>query len=618
MPSTNGVLRLLVVVCSLEPNAFAQNSSINGIRNAMQRAVALLQSSQKNWNQDCFSCHHQALPSVALQAARRHGIAINEELAHVSAATGFAFLSNMDRAVQFTHLIDPGISESYILAGAQAAGVRPSLTTALYARMIAARQRADGHWDTLDVRPPQSYSPVTATANAVHAVRLYSHPSQANDVQARTERARKWLAAVSPRDTEERTMQILGLFWAGAGPSLIRPLAAALAAQQQPDGGWRSVVTRPSDAYSTGEVLVALHDATAVPVRDAAWQRGLLFLQRTQAPDGSWHVVTRVQPPAPVSPPYFETGYPYGHDQFISSMGASWAIRALADALGDDQPMPMPELREAQPEGVESWMEPMLFGSVADVRGLLDNGLDANWATKSGGTTALMMAMPDIEKAKLLIARGANINARAKTKYSALMVAAQYPGSSPVMRLLMDNGAAVQVPKGAGAPLFNASPLVLASAAGNSDILPRLMRAGARSDSPMLMLGSFPATAFQAAVFFGDTTAVRTLIENGAAVDLPDDDGITPLSWAAIGDLAPVAKLLIERGADVNHVDKKGMTPLLYSASVGFGDAVLVDLLLRSGANPNARTKQGFTAADLVRRYQHSHLYGSLNVDISR
>lgn len=410
--------RFLIGLYSCVSSAvLAANGSPHEIRKAAEKAVALLQLSQKNWKQDCYSCHQQALPALALDAARRHGIAVNEELAHAAGAQGFSFLGDLDRAVQFNYLIDPAMTESYILAGAHAAGVRPSATTALYARMIAARQRPDGHWDTLDVRPPQSYSPVSATANAIHAVQLYSHPSQADDVKVRTERARQWLARLHPRDTEERTMQMLGLFWAGSANPEIEPLARALQAEQQRDGGWRSVDTRPSNAYSTGEVLVALHQAAAVAVSDPGWQRGLQFLLRSQAANGSWHVATRIQPPAPVSPAYFETGYPYGHDQFISAMGASWAIRALADALGEANPLKTPELREAAPAGVEPWMETMLFGSVADVSALLNRGWDVNSATKPGGTTALMIAMPDLEKAKLLMARGANVNARAKTKF---------------------------------------------------------------------------------------------------------------------------------------------------------------------------------------------------------
>ena len=66
------------------------------------------------------------------------------------------------------------------------------------------------------------------------------------------------------------------------------------------------------------------------------------------------------------------------------------------------------------------------------------------------------------------------------------------------------------------------------------------------------------------------------------------------------------------RGADVNHLDKKGMTPLLNAASIDFGDSAMVDLLLKSGARTSSRTKEGLTALDLARKYNHTHLMGSL------
>ncbi len=610
-------IALGMIVC-FSSAARAADAFPDQIRGAAAKGVGLILSSQKTWHakQSCFSCHQQALPALAFQAAREHGIALNEELASASATQGFAFLADLDRAVQFTHIIDPAVSEGYILAGAHATGVQPSLATAAYARLIANRQRADGHWDTLDARPPQSYSPFTATVTALHAIQLYSHPSLAADTKARVNRARAWLASNFPRDTEERSMQVLGLSWAGADRVQIDKAAHDLKAAQQPDGGWSAIDGLPSEAYSTGEALVALHTAAGIPESDSAWQRGLQFLLSTQEADGSWHVVSRLHPPAPVSPPYFETGYPYGHDQFISTMGASWAVRALAEALGPARKIEVPELSQAAPKGVEPWMETVLFGSAASLRALLDKGLDPNAATKSGGTTALMMAMPDVEKAKLLLDRGARINARAKTKYSALMVAAQYSGSAPVMRLLLDRGAEVRLPKGAGAPLFNASPFVLAASAGNAEILPRLREAGDRVDAAMRLLGLFPTTGLQIAVFFGDTATTRAALDCGASIDQPDDDGITPLGWAAIGNQAGVARVLIERGADLNHVDKKGMTPLLYAASIDFGDSAMIDLLLKSGANRNARTKEGQTAAALARQYKHIHLYKSLGVGL--
>lgn len=578
---------------------------------AAVKAIALIQASQKNWTQDCDSCHQQLLPQIAFRAAREHGIPVNEQLAHAGAVRTFGVFANLDRAAQYTHVIDPAISDGYTLLAADAAGVRPSLTTAIYARHIASRQKADGHWETLDVRPPQSYSTVTATAVAARALQIYSPPSVAVETKLRLEKARTWLASVNPTSTEEHVMQLLGLGWMGGDRATVAKLSRNLLASQQSDGGWNSRDGLPSDAYSTGETLVALARIDSSRTSEAGWKRGIQFLLRTQAADGSWHVRSRLIPPAPVSPPYFETGYPYGHDQFISAMGAAWAVQALALSLPAVS-YTTAALTEAEPRAVEPWVATALFGSAVDLRAALDKGLDANSATKSGGTTLLMLAQPDLEKTRLLVARGAKVNARARTKFSALMVAAQYSDSAPAMEFLLARGAEVQTPKGAGTPLFNASPMVLAVGAGNATMLSKLRKAGGDPESKMLMLGTFSATPLLIATFFGDANAVRAVLDSGAKVNSPDDDGITALGWAAIGNQTAVAKVLIEQGADVNHVDAKGMTPLLYAASIDFGDAAMIQLLLKSGADPGARTKEGLTASEIARKYGHRQVLKSL------
>src|SRR5580700_8904883 len=111
------------------------------IRDAAARAVALIQKSQKNWHsrQSCFSCHQQVLPALAFRAAREHGISVDDPAAHADAAYAFSFYSNLDRAVQYTHIIDPAMDDGYGLMAAEAAGLRPSLVTAVYARLLAAR-----------------------------------------------------------------------------------------------------------------------------------------------------------------------------------------------------------------------------------------------------------------------------------------------------------------------------------------------------------------------------------------------------------------------------------------------------------------------------------------------
>src|SRR5207244_5153376 len=196
--------------------------------------------------------------------------------------------------------------------------------------------------------------------------------------------ARGWLETHRPVDTEERTYKLVGLKWSGADRASLAAAARDLAKTQEADGGWASLDGRVSDAYSTSQALVALHDGGGVPITDKSWQRGIDYLLKTQAADGSWHVETRLYKPAPLSPPYFETGLPYGHDQFLSAQGGAWAVMALAYAVGEGKRVVPEPLPGVAPQNVEPWAETVLFGSAADVKKLLDNGLDPNAATKSG------------------------------------------------------------------------------------------------------------------------------------------------------------------------------------------------------------------------------------------
>ena len=601
------------VIVSISAACAADNSTAR-IQQAATKAVVIIQKSQKNWyaKERCISCHQQVFPALAFRVAREHGIPVDENAAHADAAAAFGYFSNFQRAVEYTHVIDPSMNDGYAMLGANAAGVRPSLVTAIYARLLAAHQEADGHWETADERPPESYSAFSATAVSLRAIQLYAHPSQKADVAARAMRARIWLLSHQPPATEERVYQLLGAYWSGADPEILAKLAAALMATQQPDGGWASLDGRASDTYSTGQTLLALHEAAGVAISDKRWHGGIEYLLRTQAPDGSWHVVSRLHPPAPVSPPYLETGHPYGHDQFISMMGDSLAVMALATALGPAKKPSTSVLKEAEPSPIEPWAETLLFGSTTDVKKLLASGFNPNSATQAGGVTALMLAAPDVDKMKLLIGHGANVNARANDRFSALLVAAQYPHSSAAMNLLLLHGAKVRLPPGQGSAMFNATPLFLATFSGNADMVARLVKDGDRVDERMNVIGMFPSTPLMFLATTHRTASVRALLDAGAKVDEIDPGNMTVLDWAVIANRVDTARLLIERGADVNHVDKLGMTPLLYAASIDFGDSSMIDLLLKSGAREDARTKDGKTALDLALQYKHTHLFASL------
>jgi ankyrin repeat protein len=321
-------------------------------------------------------------------------------------------------------------------------------------------------------------------------------------------------------------------------------------------------------------------------------------------------MASRLHPPAPLSPPYFDAGYPGERQQFISMSAAGWAVMALSYALGPSRQVEMPPLPGTEPSNVEPWVETMIFGPASEVKRLLDDGLSPNAAT-SGGTTALMMAAPDVEKMRLLLDRGASVDARAQTRFSALMVAAQYQDGDAAINLLLDRGATVQPPV-EGAPAFNANPFFLASYAGNYKSLERLLSAGSKIDDAMLVIGTSRSTPLFGAFKFGDLEVVRTLLDLGAPVDFADGNGLTMLSRAVLNDDLALARLVIDRGANVNAGDKLGMTPLLWAANIDFGSPAMVDLLLASGARADARNKDGLTPLELARRHQHSSLIPSL------
>ena len=171
-------------------------------------------------------------------------------------------------------------------------------------------------------RPPMEASEFTATALALRSLQLYGTPEDG----AAVERARAWLLRSRPETNEDRAMRLMGLAWAKADSKDLGRAARELMAEQRPDGGWAQLATLETDAYATGQALVALMESGQVRASDEAYQRGAGYLLRTQLGDGSWLVRSRAYP----FQPYKESGFPHGKDQWISAAGTSWAAMALS------------------------------------------------------------------------------------------------------------------------------------------------------------------------------------------------------------------------------------------------------------------------------------------------
>jgi hypothetical protein len=194
---------------------------------------------------------------------------------------------------------------------------------------IAAQQRVNGGWSLGGVsRAPMEEGNIPRTARAARLLKLYAIPGRKAEFDERVGRARTWLVESKPGITDEHAMRLLGLVWTDAPKAEIAKEARALAALQHADGGWAPNSNLASDAFATGESLYALRESGALKASDPAYARGVQFLLGTQFADGSWYVRSR----APKFQPYFQSGFPFDHDQWISSTATGWAVAALAPA----------------------------------------------------------------------------------------------------------------------------------------------------------------------------------------------------------------------------------------------------------------------------------------------
>ena len=295
---------------------------------SVEKAIALLQQSGAQFNRvsGCYSRHHQSLPQMAFGAARAHGIAVDETAARQEVDVTIKVLSGVAESAlrNRDRIPNPSIGVSYALLGLAAERYQADATTAAMASVIAAWQSDDGAFYPLPaIRPPLEADAFTATALSLRALQLYG-----SSPEERVARARDWLRTATPRTTQERAMQLLGLTWASASAVDIRTSATALLAEQRPDGGWAQLPTLETDAYATGQALVALQTAGQA-VSSAEYRRGTAYLLRTQFVDGSWLVRSRTFPVQPLR----DTGFPHGKHQWISAAGTSWAAMALALTL---------------------------------------------------------------------------------------------------------------------------------------------------------------------------------------------------------------------------------------------------------------------------------------------
>lgn len=311
------------------PAAASQTPTVSA---AVGRALPLLTTSASQFFNEsgCAGCHHQAFQARAFAAASRAGL-------HPDPALRKAFLDGLSaarpRIAPSLPVLDPPPGDydpllSYLVSLGELGEPANDLTDQML-HYVAVRQDPSGGWISFGIsRPPIEESSITRTAMAIYALQVYGWPARHAEFAARIEKARQWLQSATPMTTYEWADKLAGLRAGGVPASALAADAATLLKLQRPDGGWAQTPYLDSDAYATGLVLSSLYAGGLASVTDPSYQKGVDFLLRTQFPDGSWYVRSR----SPKFQPYFQSGFPFDHDQWISSAATSLAVMALAPA----------------------------------------------------------------------------------------------------------------------------------------------------------------------------------------------------------------------------------------------------------------------------------------------
>lgn len=173
-----------------------------------------------------------------------------------------------------------------------------------------------------------------------------------------------------------------------------------------------------------------------------------------------------------------------------------------------------------------------------------------------------------------LLANGVAVDISEPDGTTALHWAAHH-NHEDIARLLLASGAAVDAVN-----RYEVTPLALAALNGSAGMIERLLEAGAdvNRSSPE------GETPLMTAARTGNRSAINVLLDYGAAVDAIEEwRGQTALMWAVAQNQVEVVDVLLRAGADPNARSTGGFTPILFAAREGYLGAL--DSLVRAGAN---------------------------------
>ena len=228
--------------------------------------------------------------------------------------------------------------------------------------------------------------------------------------------------------------------------------------------------------------------------------------------------------------------------------------------------------------------------SVSDVKVKNNQRFKGNW-------TDLLSAVREgqFNLAALLIANGADVNAKTDGSLQTPLYWAIRSGHSAMMELLISNGADVNAINPHGTTLLHTAIFF-----GRVDFVGTLLEHNAKLNVKTIS-GDYPGeTPLHTAAFTGNEDIVKLLLAYGVDINSTDKSGNTPLRRSVDEGHQKLVKLLIGRGADIAKSNIHGIT--LLHIAVQNEDIQIAKLLISKGSDVNAIDKFGLTPLDYVSR----------------
>ncbi|MBT5572295.1 MAG: ankyrin repeat domain-containing protein [Alphaproteobacteria bacterium] len=185
-------------------------------------------------------------------------------------------------------------------------------------------------------------------------------------------------------------------------------------------------------------------------------------------------------------------------------------------------------------------------GDVAAIEKLAAAKVDLNMRDPSGRTPLMVAAhLQHYDAVRALLAAGADINALDKDRYDVITIAA-VADDAEMIRIAVAGGGNPKLITSR----YDGTALIAAAHLGHDEVVKTLIESGA----PLDHVNNLNWTALIEAIVLGDggarhTETVRALVSAGADLDIPDGNGIRPLTLAEQRGYRDIFDILKTNGA---------------------------------------------------------------------